>query len=237
MGVAGGIAGAFGGLMGGIGARQQQGKQNEYYQQAAGMFNPKKVRQGAQKLDPYLFNAMSNPAYGQNLANLAANPGYIDPSLMNMPFHLSSMRANQDMNRAQSILGRTLGGTGVSGIGNAYALANQAGRTARDVGTAQQYTLFREQQRRADLAFLQNEMARALGMSGNLAGGAAGMYSQQAAPMNWMQIGANTISGAMSGASGKAQPTPQASSTQQGSYGNFWGQGNQGPLPEGGGGW
>jgi hypothetical protein len=218
-GVGGAIGGAVGGLMGGIGGAQQQKKQNRYNTAAASFLNPDQLNARAGALNPWLMGALGNDpgtsGYQQNLFNIAQNPGYIDPSLMNLPFHLSAQRANQDMNRAQGILGRTMGGQGVSGLGNAYALANQAGRTARDVGTAQQYSLFREQQRRADLGFIQQQLMGLLGMAGGQAGQAGQFWAGQQAPMNAMQIGSNMIQGGMGGMAGKAQPgMPMATPTR-----------------------
>jgi hypothetical protein len=190
-----GALGIVGGALQGIGARKQQKSQNKYYQQAAQQYQPGQMQPWMQGMDPNLMAAMgmggqATGAWGQNLANLAQNPGYIDPQLMNAPLQLSQLKQQQDLTAAQGKLGKS-GMRG--GLSSAYALANQAGRTMRDVQTQQQYALWREQQRRADMNFIQNAYQQLMGQAGQAAGGQANMLSQQQAPMPWAGIAGNAI--------------------------------------------
>ena len=145
----------------------------------------------ARQLNPWLFGALGGPGqpgqagqggYQQGLYNIAQQPGYIDPRLMNAPYLQSAQRQQQDLQAAQAMLGRSqIGGT--TGLGQAYALANQAARTGRDVGIGQQYALWTEQQRRADLDWISGQVARSQGMGGDIAQTQAELALQ--AP-NWM---------------------------------------------------
>jgi len=145
----------------------------------------------AQQLNPWLFGAMGMPGqpgtpgtnpYQQNLYNIASQPGYINPSLMNAPYQQSAQRQQSDLQAAQMLMGRNQMG-GNSGLGQAYALANQAARTGRDVGLGQQYALWTEQQRRADLDWLSGQVSRAQGMGGDIAQTQSGIALQRP---NWM---------------------------------------------------
>jgi hypothetical protein len=199
--------------MSGIGGKSQQKDQNKIFGQSAAMMQPGNVYKNAGILNPWLMGALSGneamyggSGYGQNLFNIANNPGYIDPSLQNQPFHLSAQRQGQDLNRAQAILGKTQGGTSASGLGNAFVHANQAARTARDVNTNQQYTLFREQQRRADLQMLQQQLMATLGQASGNARYQGQFNAMQQAPQNAWQLGGDALSRGLAGAGGKASP-------------------------------
>lgn len=182
--------GAIGGMLNYFGGQQQQQQQNRYQQQAAQMFQPQTQMAWAQQMNPALYNAMWGDQYYQPqggyataMYNIAQNPGYIDPQLMNMPLTTSARRANTDFTAAGGKLGKSRVGLR-GGMGDAYALANEAARTQRDVGIQQQYGLAREQQKRADLQMLQNEWAKTLGLTQGMAGGSAGMWGQQQAPQS-----------------------------------------------------
>lgn len=216
-GLGGLIGGAVGGLLSGIGASKAQKRYNAAIGQ---MMSGTGIHDRASQMNPWLFGAMNagqnqaaipQSGYGHHMWQLANNPGQMDPSLMNMPFHLSAMRQNQDLARAQSLLGKS-GGPGISGIGNAYVGANLAARTARDVGTAQNFAMWREQQKRADLGMIQNALNAALGQAAGAAGGQAQMYQQ---PLNAWQMGGNMIGAGM------------------GAMAPFMGQGGQKPITQG----
>jgi len=183
-----------------FGQKKANKQQNAYLGQAAAGLDPSAIMQSSGQLNPWLMSALQGQStqggsgYGQELFNIAQNPGYIDPQVMNMPFHLSAQRGNQDMQRAQSILGKTQSGA-ASGVGNAYAMANQMGRTSRDVGTAQQYSLWREQQKRADIGMLQQMLAQTQGLASGNAQQQGQYYAQQQAGPNWM-TGLGSMAGA-----------------------------------------
>lgn len=196
MGAVGGLVGGgiLGGLLGGYGNQQAQKQQNQYLQQAAAQWNPGNMQSWMQQMNPQFMQGYQG--YGAPgtqagaIADISNNPGYIDPKLMNMPLLLSAQRAQSDLTAAAGKIGKS--GTS-GGIGNAYALANQAGQTMRDMQTHQQYGLWREQQKRADLNWLQSMYQGMMGQAGQAAGGQAQMLGQQQAPQNWYQIGGNAI--------------------------------------------
>jgi hypothetical protein len=80
---------------------------------------------------------------------------------------------------------------GTTGLGQYYALANQAARTGRDVQLGQQYTLAREQQKRADIDWLTGQVNEARNAAMGGINQQAGAYQ---APMQWGQVAGNAIS-------------------------------------------
>lgn len=246
------IAGVAAGsaLLKGYQAKRAGEKQNQYKQSAAGQYSPENQQSWMQGMDPNLMNAMgmggqSTGAWGQNLANIAQNPGYIDPKLMNMPMQLSQMKQQQDLTAAQGKLGKS-GMRG--GLSSSYALANQAGRTMRDVQTQQKYALWREQQRRADMGFIQNAYQQLMGQSQGAAGGMANMLGQQQAPMGIAGMLGNAgqsalgVYGSMPGAGGggmAASPMMQGTSgpsgpQMAGQSNQWWNSAPQAPMAPGG---
>jgi len=235
--------GILGGALQGIGARRQQKSQNKYYQQAASLYQPEQMQPWMQGMDPNLMAAMgmggqATGAWGQNLANLAQQPGYIDPKLMNLPMQLSALKQQQDLAAASGKLGKS-GMRG--GLASSYALANQAGRTMRDVETQQKYALWREQQRRADMAFIQNAYNQLMGQAGQAAGGQANMLARQQAPMPWAGIAGNAIQSGLAtfgsfpgagGGGGGQGMAPSQIPTQTNQWWNAAPQAPMAPSPE-----
>jgi len=200
-------------LMQNIGQRQAAKQQNQWM---SNMYSPSNVMSRAQGLNPELFGALAGQAgttpYQYNLWKLASNPGYIDPTLMNASYLQSAQQQQQDLMRVQQMLGRSdMGGT--TGVGNFYALANQAARTGRDVQLGQQYALAREQQRRADLDWLTNQANTARSGAMGLVNQQAGTYQQ---PPTWGQIAGNMGAAGLTAYGSLPRPTSQGQSAPYG---------------------
>lgn len=211
-GAAAPLMGIGGGAKSGKGAQRQQGDQNRIFQNIASLMSGPATFNRAQSMNPFLYSALrpgDAPAgssnFTQELNRLIENPGAVDPRLQNQPLQMSANRANTDLQAAQGRLGRSGmgGGTGSSGISQAYSLANQAARTQRDVNTNQQFNLFRENQRRRDLQFISGLHGQAMGMSGGAGQGMAGMLGRQQAPMNNKSMMGNAMQGGLSAGAGK----------------------------------
>jgi len=180
-------------------AKKAAAQQQQTAQQASQMFTPAQILANAQQLNPQLFAALAGQrgttGYQQAIYNMAQNPGYIDPSLMNAPYTMSAQRQQSDLLAAQGMLGRNDAG-GSTGIGQAYALANLGARTARDVNLGQQYGLWRSQQARADTDWLSQQRQQALNAAAAGAQGQAQYWAQQPPPapgMNWGQAASDVI--------------------------------------------
>jgi len=218
------------GAMQWYGQNQQQKQQNQYAQQAGQMWSPQQINQNAAMFMPQY--GQTNQAWGQQMNNLAMNPGYIDPAVRNQPFHLSAQRMNQDVNRAGSILGKTTGGLSTSGIGNSSVMGALGARTQRDVNTSQQYSLWRENQRRQDLALVGGALNNARGGGFNSAQGQSGAMMQQQAPTNMFQGGGQMMAGGMPFMPGYQQYYGQQNSNgpgapnAPGSAGGYWDNNN-----------
>lgn len=209
------IVSAVSGLLQGAGARQGQIAQNRNLRQAAGKLNSQNVFTGAQQLAPWLSGAMTGNVgsqygnYGQQLMNWIQNPGGNTQQLLNPLLTQSAQKGQNDLVAAQGRLGRS-GMQG--GMGDAYALANRAAQTQRDVGLQQQHSLWQQQQLRQDLMNIQNMWNQLIQMQSGLSGQQANLYGQQQAPMNWMSMMGNALGSGLSmygGMGGRQQaPTP-----------------------------
>lgn len=184
------------------GARQQM-------KNAQQQLSPQQILYMMQQFNPGLYAALTGGDMGQyrgtqyeQIANIANNPGYIDPRLMNAPMQQSAQRGQSDLIAAQGMIGRSGAG---GGLANAYALANKAAQTQRDVGTQQQYTLWREQQRRQDLDWLQQMYS---GLMGQATGTATQMAGIQGAMPTWAGMAGNALGSGL-GVYGMMRP-PQA---------------------------
>lgn len=202
-------AAAVGAIASGISSRKAAKKQNQYMMEGAGKLDPANINAGAAQFNPALWRAMrgyaGNNGYQQSLYNMIQNPGYIDPALMNAPYTQSAQRQQQDLGAAQALLGRNAIGGG-TGLGQAYALANQAARTGRDVQIGQQYALWREQQRRADLDWLAGQQQQSQQMAFQSAGGQANLLANRQAPQSWLGIGGNAIQSGLAAYGGMQAP-------------------------------
>ncbi len=227
---------AVGSIAKGIGDRKRSKRQNQITAGAAGMMGPEQVMGGMQQYNPGLFGAVQGgqmpqqPGYGQNMWNLANNPGYIDPQLQNAPFAQSAHRMTNDFVEAQGRLGKS---NMRGGLASGYALANLGARTQRDVQTQQQYSLWRENQRRADLSFISNQYNQLMNSTMMGQGQQANMFSQQQAGQNAWGMGANALSSGLSayggmGGGGMSNPNQLAG---QGIY--QWGNNAPTPWPGG----
>jgi hypothetical protein len=145
--------------------------------------------------------------FQQALGNIVQDPGYIDPSLINMNLIQSMRQGQQGLLGAQGMLGRT-GMQG--GLADAYALANRAATTGRNMGILQNYNLAREQQRRQDISFIMNELARSQRTAAGLAGQQAELTAGTPPAYNMGQGLSDFISGGI-GAYGafQGQQAPQ----------------------------
>jgi hypothetical protein len=169
--IVGGVMGLAGSYMQGRSAKKAANTQAQAIRDAAAMQSPQNVMGAARMYNPYIFQALMNPnqatqnPFQQNLNNIARNPGYIDPALMNQAYTQAQRGSQQAMINAQGLLGRT-GAEG--GMADAYALANQAALTGTRSNLMQGYSLWREQQRRADIDQLMNMYNQAInqGMGG-----------------------------------------------------------------------
>ncbi len=184
MPVAGAVIALIGMGASAYGAKRQGDRRKREMQKAVGGGMSPEVYWAFQGIKP-----QSQDAYAMHIWNMTQNPGAIDPAIKNKPFQLSSERQMSDFNRASSILGKTTMGAN-SGLGDAYALANQAARTARDVNTEQQFGLWQENQKRADLSWLQQAF------QGNQQGqmGIANANINNMGPNGWQMAG-NAMSG------------------------------------------
>lgn len=195
--------GALGGLMQGLGARQQVGAQNRIYRNAASQFGPDSLTTRMRQLDPYLMNALMgiNPGsggsgYAQSLYNIAQNPGYLDPQLWNAP-DMNLVRGGQAaLQHASAMMGR---GGMPTGMGALFAFANQANTVNQRAQLSQQQAMAREQQRRADLQWLQQAYNQNMAQAYQGAQGQAQMLGQQQASPNWWSIGGNMLGAGMQG--------------------------------------
>lgn len=230
MSAAAGGLGVVGGLFQGIGARKSNKKQNQMLSDASHYYDPQSVNLRAAQLNPELFAALQgqggNTGYQQFLANLVRNPGYIDPALMNAPYLQSAQRQQSDLAAAQGMLGRNQIGGG-TGLGSAYALANQGARTARDTGLGQQYALWRAQQGRQDVDWLMGQRANAQQAAMGGINGSVGLLSQRQAPQSYWTTAGNAIAGGL-GAYGAMKGLNQQDNSAPAGGGFNW-NGWQGP--------
>lgn len=219
---------AVGSIANAMGSRKQTQSQNAYYQHASQLNSARATMGGMQQYNPGLFGAMQGgnmpqqPGYAQNMWNMANNPGYIDPQLMNAPLQMSQRRMTNDFVEAQGRLGRS---SMRGGLSSGYGLANLAARTQRDVQTQQQYALWRENQRRQDLGFITNQYNQLMQTTMGGQQAQAAPYMQMQAPQSgWTSLGNAASSGlaAYGGMGGGGNPNALAS---QGVY--QWG--NRGP--------
>ena len=136
----GAIGGAVGGYFNSRSAKKSARAQAQTAREAAALMSSGNVMNRARAYNPYIFNALMNPnaattnPFQQQMNNLAGNPGYIDPALMNLPLTQAMRGQQQGMMAAQGQLGRS-GMEG--GIGDAYALASQAALTGQRAGIMQ----------------------------------------------------------------------------------------------------
>lgn len=210
-----------GSIAGGIGGRKAAKKQNQYARDAAARLSPSNVMMAARQFNPQLYAALAGQrgsgGYQNSLYDIAQNPGYIDPKLMNAPYLQSAQRQQSDLQGVQAMLGRNAIG-GSTGLGQAYALANLGGRTARDTQLGQQYALWREQQRRSDVDWLSNQQQQAIQAGFQSGGGQAQYLSQQQAPPSYGSMLSNAASAGLT------------------AYGAFQGMQGGGPISTGVGG-
>lgn len=202
--------GVVAGAMQAHGARQQAKKQNQLMQNAynenARWYDPQQVRLRAKGMNPWLYGALGGQAgnnpFQRELYNIVSNPGYMDPRLMALPNAQIDAGMQNNLQRAQALIGRS-GGEG--GVSNAYALANMAAGQGQKAEVGQNFALAREDKRRQDLAWLaqmeQQSMQNALQGAQGAASG-TGYLAQQVAPMGWMGIGGNAIQGGLGAMSG-----------------------------------
>lgn len=214
---------AGGALANMVGGRRAAKQQNAYATAAANRLSPTAINAAARQFNPWLYGALNGQrgtnAYQQNIYDIASNPGYIDPRLMNQSYTQSAQRQGTDLQAAQAMLGRNAVGGG-TGLGQAYALANQAARTGRDTQLGQQYALWREQQRRSDLDWLANQVQNSQQAGFQSGGGQAQYLSQQQAPMNWMQGLSNAASAGLTAYGGfQGMNAPHSTSTGAGGAG------------------
>lgn len=201
----GAIGGAAGGFFNSRSAKKSSRAQAQTMRDAAMMMSSGNVLNRAQAYNPYIFNALMNPnkattnPFQQQMNNLAGNPGYIDPALMNLPLTQAMRGQQQGMMAAQGQLGRS-GMEG--GIGDAYALASQAALTGQRAGIMQNYSLWREQQRRSDMDWLMNQYSGALGQAQQGQGAQAGMWGDVAQYQTPHSITGGMITGALAGMGG-----------------------------------
>lgn len=204
------------------GQMKQGQKALGYQSQAAQGFNPNNIMHLMNQTNPWLMGAVGSGHYRNNnpmgtsssftpaqyggfqagLKNIAQNPGYIDPQLMNLPYQQIDRGGQNSLIAAQGALGRSgMGG----GLSDAYTLANQANMTQQRAQVGQQYALNREQQRRADLSWLMGLVNQQQGLAQQQAAGKGGFLNQMANTTmnqqvpNWAsalsQWGGNTMSG------------------------------------------
>lgn len=214
--------------LGSQGAKDQQDSQNAMYKNAAAGLSPNAINNASRQLNPWLAGALNgsydpNNQYSMALYNMAQNPGYIDPSVMSNAYRTSNQQGQADLSRAMGMLGRQTGAQSSGGVSNAYALANNAAQSSRDADTMQKYNLWREQQKRADIAQLQQMWAQTQGQASQNAGGSANMMMQQQAPQNSKQGLGNMGSGALAAYGGMGG--------KGGGGGVSAPSGGQGPLP------
>lgn len=190
-GMGGGIGGAISGVVQGYEDRKRGKKANQQLHDMARYYTPAQINAQAALYNPALYGALAGQrgtsGYQNALYNIAQSPGYIDPRLMNASYTQSAQRQQSDLAAAQGMLGRSAIGGG-TGLGSAYALANQSARTGRDVNLGQQYALWREQQRRADVDWLAQQQQQAQGMAFQGANAQTGFLSQQQQPRSWLGV-------------------------------------------------
>lgn len=207
----GAAIGAAGGLLAGLEARHQGKAWNRWVNQAGWLMSPDSIMKGAYQYNPFLWAAlgidqsklgkgMANYAgspYSQSLARLINDPGYIDPMMMNKTF------TDIDRGAARSYasgMGR-IGMSGAQGgLGAAFAMASGAGAVSNKSSAMQQYILFREQQRRSDIAMIDQMMQRATELSAKVRESQAHILLNKKPVLGHAGVGANIIKGAMEGA-------------------------------------
>jgi hypothetical protein len=246
-----------GGLLQASGSNQTTRQGNKNYQTAASFFTPWSVMNSAYYYNPWLFSAMSNQGgmpfnsaysnrpdymqywnlfgnsgggYAQQLRNIVQHPGYIDPTLMNRNYQQLQQGANATQQGTQAMLGRS--GMQGSGVGNAYAFANQAARGQQRGQLGQQYGLWTEQQRRQDVDWIGRQINNAaqMGFQGNAQ--MAPYIAGQMPTMNWKTITGNAIQGGLGAFSGMG-PGANGNMSMAGGTGSSQAANPTGPTPWG----
>lgn len=202
---------AVGGLLAARDKRKQQKKNNQIAQEAAAQTKAKNVVTQATGLNPQLFGALSGEkgttGYQNALYNIAQMPGYIDPSLMNAPLTMLAQQNAMNYQAGLSAIGRS-GMEG--GLGNAFQFSSQAALQRGRADILQNYALWRESQKRQDIAQINQMQAQYLQMASGNAGTTAQFLSQQQAPIGWGGIvGNGMIAGAAAYGSMRAPQVPQ----------------------------
>ena len=207
----GGMVGAIGSGFRSTGKNAEIRASNKFY---GNLYHPQNVNSYAGALNPWIasvlgytpkggwsqfggkygMNPTKSPIYG-DLQKIARGQD-ISQYLMNQPLNQINQGYNNNLQRAQSMLGRSAGG---GGLANSYALANQAGRNNATANLYQNYGQWREQQRRSDINWLLGQYSGAQGNAMNLLQAYGGKWQQ---PANFATVTGDTIAAFMTGASG-----------------------------------
>lgn len=223
-----GALGAVGGILQSIGSNKQTRSSNKNLVGLAQSFAPSNINNIGAGFNPFLYRALGYggaPTWGANTGlqnsynQLVNNPGYIDPTLKNAPYTQATRGAQANLARFSSMIGRS-GAQG--GLAQTYGLSNLAALTGQRAQIAQQYALWREQQRRADMDWLSRQLMGTQGQALGANQAAAGYLAGQQPTMNWAGLAGNAIQGflgAFGGGGGITngyQPqAPPAAATQQ----------------------
>ena len=211
MGWVGGMMGAIGSGFKSTGKNAEIRASNKFY---GNLYHPQNVNAYANGLNPWIgsvlgyqpqqgwgsftrrmgFDPRTSPIYG-DLQKIASGQD-ISKYLMNQPLNQINQGYNNNLQRAQSMLGRSAGG---GGLANTYALANQAGRTNATANLYQNYGQWREQQRRSDINWLLGQWGGAQGNAMNLLQSYGNKWQQ---PANFATVTGDNIQAFMAGASG-----------------------------------
>jgi hypothetical protein len=186
-----------------MGKRKQQKAQNRLLEQAARAMSPEQVMAATRQYAPWLMGAIAgqpgrNPLQ-QQLFNLVSQPGYIDPALMQLPFAQVDLASQNALLRGAALTGRSgLAG----GLAASLPVAVEAARGLGRADIAQRFALFREQQRRADLAQITDLYRGLLGQAAAGQAGAAQFLGARQAPTPFLSTLGSAATGFLGTLSG-----------------------------------
>lgn len=174
------------GLLKSFGARKAAKRHNAMM---ARLLDPNNVMANARIVNPWIAQALRQGGFQKALNQIAADPGYIDPRLMNLSLGEVDLGAANAQRRYMTQLGRGSMGVG-GGMAKLMPLVMSGRRNMQRAAIKQNYALDRANRMRQDLDWLLGTQNKAFENAANLVGARASSYQ---VPLPWETIGGNAI--------------------------------------------
>lgn len=165
------VGGIVGGILGHKGKKKEAERQRQFMRW---LYDPNRINRSAGQLNPFLayamglpgaapgaFKGFENNGFAQDLRKIAQGQD-ISKYLLNQPLHEIDRGQTQSIAKLQGLLGKS-GAQG--GLANLYALSALGSRNVNRARTMRDYGMWREGQRRADIANLMNQWQQTQNMT------------------------------------------------------------------------